>query len=169
MAAPSAFWASLAFFGSEMETTAGLLFAGLFEKQIEIVASGEADKSDFVRQVFGDLDGAGADGAGGAQNHNISSFAIIIYDLRFMRDWKCERSWWTPRWCRVFFSSADFRRSRGNVGFQTRLPLECRARPGIREVCRFGNRRYSRFGNLRYKARAGIPLSRRDDRQAGRR
>src|SRR5262249_9204737 len=44
----------------------GLMFAGLLEEKINVVSGAQADQANAVRQILGDLDGAGADGASAA-------------------------------------------------------------------------------------------------------
>src|SRR5262249_7129257 len=61
----------------------GLMFASLFEEQFEVVAGGQADELKAVGQILSNLDGAGADGAGAAEQNNPFHLRFTICDLRF--------------------------------------------------------------------------------------
>jgi len=44
---------------------------GLFGEQIGIAAGGQADETQFVGEVLDDVEGAGADGAGAAEEDDV--------------------------------------------------------------------------------------------------
>jgi hypothetical protein len=45
----------------------------LLEEQFAIVAGGQADEADLVRQILRHLEGAGADGTGGTKKNDVFS------------------------------------------------------------------------------------------------
>ena len=56
----------------------GPVLARLLEQQFGIVARGEAEQADSIRQILRHLDGAGADGAGAAEKNNVFHVQMCV-------------------------------------------------------------------------------------------
>src|ERR1035441_8493372 len=69
----------------------GPVFAGLLQEQFHIIARAKPKQADLIRQVLDYLDGAGADGAGAAEENEITHLRFTIYDLRGC--WRCGWFW----------------------------------------------------------------------------